>query len=99
VIKQKKKYEYTGNASCIEANYVPGAGSKSCSYGCLGYGSCVQVCEFDAIKVVDGIAIVDKEKCVACGKCVKICPKNLIELVPYTAQHLVRCSSKDKGKM
>ena len=26
------------------------------------------------------------------------CPKNLIELVPYEAMHLVQCNSRDKGK-
>jgi Fe-S-cluster-containing hydrogenase component 2 len=27
-------------------------------------------CPFDAIHIVDGIALVDKEVCKACGKCV-----------------------------
>ena len=44
------------------------------------------------------VAVVDKEKCVACGKCVASCPNHLIELVPYKAEHLVQCSSHDKGK-
>ena len=51
------------------AAVVPGAGDKACSYGCMGLGSCVKACQFDAIHIVDGIAVVDKEKCVACGKC------------------------------
>jgi heterodisulfide reductase subunit A-like polyferredoxin len=58
----------------------------------------VKVCDFDAIHVVNGIAVVDKEKCVACGKCVSMCPKGMIELVPYDAKHLVQCNSHDKGK-
>ena len=64
----------------------------------MGYGSCVRACAFDAIHVVDGVAVVDKEKCVACGKCTAVCPNHLIELVPYSAEHLVQCSSHDKGK-
>ena len=64
----------------------------------MGYGSCVRACAFDAIHVVDGVAVVDKEKCVACGKCVASCPNHLIGLVPYKAEHLVQCSSHDKGK-
>lgn len=64
----------------------------------MGYGSCVKACAFDAIHVVDGVAVVDKEKCVACGKCVSSCPNNLIELVPYKSEHLVQCSSHAKGK-
>ena len=96
--KAKQDYEYTGNEDCASMAFVPNGGPKSCNYGCLGYGSCVKACPFDAIHVVDGIAVVDKEACKACGKCVAACPKHLIELVPYDATHLVQCSSKDKGK-
>ena len=96
--KAANKYEYSGIEDCIEALSVPGGGPKACTYGCTGFGSCVKVCDFDAIHVVNGIAVVDKEKCVACGKCASTCPKGLIELVPYSAQHLVQCNSHDKGK-
>ena len=71
---------------------------KACNYGCCGFGTCVKACPFDAIHIVDGVAVVDQEACKACGKCIKACPKNLIELVPYEAKHLVRCSSREKGK-
>lgn len=91
------KYEYTGNISCREAVYVTGGGPKSCSYGCMGFGSCVEECQFDAIHVVNGIAVVDREKCVACGKCVAACPKNLIELIPYKSSYVIPCNSNDKG--
>lgn len=96
--KVKVQYEYTGIEDCAKASVVPGSGPKACTYGCLGFGSCVKACAFDAIHVVDGVAVVDKEKCVACGKCVAACPNHLIEIVPYKAQHLVRCSSHEKGK-
>ncbi|MDO5518991.1 MAG: RnfABCDGE type electron transport complex subunit B [bacterium] len=96
--KAKDKDVYYGIQDCNAAMSVPGTGSKSCSYGCLGYGSCVKACPFDAIHIVEGIAKVDKEKCVACGKCVVTCPKQLIELTAYDAEYLVRCKSEDKGK-
>ncbi len=96
--KAGRDYEYTGNEDCAAMAFVPNGGPKSCNYGCLGYGSCVKACPFDAIHIVDGIAQVDKEVCKACGKCVAACPKHLIELVPYDAKHIVQCSSKDKGK-
>ena len=96
--KAKVSYEYTGVEDCSAMAFVPGGGPKACNYGCLGYGSCVKACPFDAIHIVDGIAKVDPKACKACGKCVAACPKNLIELVPYDAPHLVNCSSKDKGK-
>ena len=60
--------------------------------------ACVQACPFDAIHVVDGVAVVDKDACKACGKCIAVCPRHLIELVPYEQKHLVQCSSRDKGK-
>ncbi len=96
--KTRVQYNYYGLDDCRKVSVVPGAGEKACVYGCMGYGSCVKACEFDAIHVVDGVALVDKEKCVACGKCVAACPNHLIELVPYDAKHLVQCSSHDKGK-
>lgn len=95
--KAKTDYEYFGVKDCSMVGFVPGGGPKSCNYGCLGYGNCVKACPFDAIHIVDGVAVVDKEACKACGKCVAACPKNLISLVPYDAKHIVACSSKDKG--
>ena len=85
--KAKSKYKYSGNEDCVSAMSVPGGGPKACSFGCTGFGSCVKVCDFDAIHVINGVAVVGKEKCVACGKCVATCPKSLIELVPYAAPH------------
>ena len=95
--KAKTDYEYFGVKDCSMVGFVPGGGPKSCNYGCLGYGNCVKASPFDAIHIVDGVAVVDKEACKACGKCVAACPKNLISLVPYDAKHIVACSSKDKG--
>ncbi len=69
----KADYAYTGLMDCTAMAYVPNGGPKSCNYGCLGYGSCVKACPFDAIHIVDGIAVVDKEACKACGKCVAAC--------------------------
>ncbi len=95
--KAKTDYAYTGVKDCKVMAFVPGGGPKSCNFGCTGFGNCVSACPFDAIHVVNGIAVVDKEKCKACGKCVAACPKNLIELVPYDAKIKVSCGSKDKG--
>lgn len=96
--KTEIKYNYYGIHDCRKLALIPGHGEKKCAYGCMGYGSCVSACNFDAIHIVNGVALVDKEKCVACGQCIKACPNHLIELVPYEAKHLVRCSSHDKGK-
>lgn len=95
--KAKDKYIYYGLKDCQEAMAVPGAGPKSCSFGCLGFGSCVKACNFNSMEIVNGIAKVNKDNCVACGACVTACPKGLIELVPQSQKVFVTCNSKDKG--
>lgn len=91
------KYEFQGRLDC-RSMYLLQGGNKTCEYGCLGGGSCQMVCDFGAIELVNGLAIIDKEKCTACGKCVGICPKGIIEMVPYKRESIVLCSSHDKGK-
>ena len=95
--KAGKDYEYNGVQDCRVMAFVPGGGPKSCNSGCMGYGSCVKECPFDAIHIIDGVAVVDRENCKACGKCVAACPKQLITLIPYSAKTEVACRSKDKG--
>lgn len=95
--KASTDYEYSGIKDCLVVKYVPGGGPKSCDYGCTGYGNCVKVCPFDAIHVINNVAVVDKNKCKACGKCIDACPKKLISLIPYDSQYVVGCSSMDKG--
>ena len=95
----KDQYIYSGVSSCKMAAMMQGGGPKACKYGCLGFGDCVAVCQFDAIRIGEGgIAVVDKDQCKACKKCVQACPRGIISLVDYAGEHLVRCSSKDKGK-
>ncbi len=95
--KTSVDYDYTGVEDCGMLSFVPNGGPKSCNQGCLGYGTCVKACPFDAIRIELGVAVVDKEKCKACGKCVAVCPKHLIELIPYDAKYAVACSNTEKG--
>jgi len=96
--KTNANYNYRDSEDCRIAYLAPGHGSKICAFGCCGFGSCAAVCPFDAIRIVDGLARVDKEKCRACGKCVAVCPNHLIEIISYDTKYIVRCSSHDKGK-
>jgi len=96
--KTSNNYEYNGIHDCGMMQYVPTGGPKSCRYGCTGYGNCVKVCPFEAISVINGVAVIDKEKCKACKKCIAACPKHLISLVPYDAVSRVACSTPEKGK-
>ena len=78
------------------------AGETNCSYGCFGFGDCVEACQFEAIKInpETGIPEVNEEKCTACGACVKACPKKVIELRnkgPKGRRVFVSCVNKDKG--
>ena len=93
----KQKFEYAGITTCQDAHLL-GGGPKLCSYGCLGYGSCVMQCQFGAMSMKDGIPVIDRKKCVACGACEKQCPRQLIHLVPVNSSYHVNCISKDKGK-
>lgn len=94
----KREYHYFGIEDCTMMKFMPNEGPKSCNYGCLGFGTCVKACPFDAIHIVEGVAVVDRKACKACGKCVAVCPRKLIELVPCEQKHLVQCNSKEKGK-
>ena len=93
----KKTFNYVGNFDCSFIKNSFG-GNKACSFACLGAGNCQAKCTNGAIKMVDGVAKVDKAECGSCGACVIACPKNLIELIPATAKVYVACSSKCKGK-
>lgn len=94
----KEKYEYDGIMDCRQAVIAPGGGPKACVDGCLGFSSCVRACEFNALHIIDGVAVVYKDNCVACEACVKVCPKDLIEMVPASQEVFIECNSKSKGK-
>lgn len=91
-----KKFNYDGAKDCLAAMKVSG-GPMSCSYACIGLGTCVKACPFDAIHIKNGTAVVDNDKCTACSKCVAACPKDIISLKPIDSKVKVTCSSNDKG--
>lgn len=95
--RAKNEFLYLGITRCdIATKFFNGY--KSCKYGCLGFGDCVEVCPFNAIYINQyGVAEVDVLKCTGCGLCVKSCPKNIIKLVPCNFQTHILCSSTDKG--
>ena len=74
-----KNFEYVGLHDCVAATKVAG-GPTACSFGCMGFGTCVAACQFDAIHInAQGVAEVDKEKCTNCGACARVCPMGAID--------------------
>ena len=73
-----KRYEYVGVKDCVSATKVAG-GPLECAFGCLGFGSCVNACQFGAMSIgPNGTAVVDPDKCTNCGACMSACPRKLI---------------------
>lgn len=92
----RRKYDYQGKKSCRTANMAY-SGDKVCTFACLGYGDCVEVCPQLAITVDNGVAKIDPRKCIGCGICVRTCPNGIIHLINDTSRVVVECSSHAKG--
>ena len=90
--------KYLGIPTCISASALPDV--QACKFGCLGFGDCVSACKFDALHVIDGLATVNYKNCTGCTACATACPRNLIEMVPFTHEKMltVACRSKENGK-
>jgi NADPH-dependent glutamate synthase beta subunit-like oxidoreductase len=82
------KFIYDGLTDCRAAALLNG-GMKVCTIGCLGLGTCAQVCPFNAIVMGEnGLPVVDPKKCTGCGTCERACPKHIITLSSVTRRIL-----------
>ncbi len=88
--------DYVGPQTCEACNHFFN-GRTSCSHACLGFGDCVRVCQYDALHIVDNVAVVDPGKCTGCTMCTAVCPNALLQIHPAKGKALVSCSSHDKG--
>jgi RnfABCDGE-type electron transport complex B subunit len=88
--------DYKGIQTCASAKNFFG-GNKACAHGCMGLADCVSVCAYDAIKICDGVAVVDREACVGCGMCEKACPNNVIMMGEKKKLVYVACNSTAPG--
>lgn len=95
--KTSKDCIYLGINDCQSASVVPGRGPSACTFSCMGFGTCVKACKFDAIHIVNGVAKVDRDKCMGCKACTQACPRGIITMVPKNKKVHVACSNPMPG--
>ena len=95
--KVAPRYHYDGVATCAAAAELDG-GNEACGYACLGFGDCVRVCQFNALRMLEGMPQVLKLNCTGCSTCVRVCPRSVLQLIPKGARVMVNCSTQDKLK-
>ncbi|MCX7661073.1 MAG: RnfABCDGE type electron transport complex subunit B, partial [Candidatus Omnitrophica bacterium] len=44
---------------------------EACSVGCIACRRCQKACNFEAIKIIDNLAVINYERCTLCGECIK----------------------------
>ncbi len=77
-------FDYRGVEDC-RAEALMYGGQKSCGLGCIGLGSCVKACGFDAIHLnEDHLPVVDMNACRSCGKCAEVCPTGAVRISGLT---------------
>ncbi len=92
------RFDYVGLEDC-KAVMMLSDGEKGCSYGCMGRGTCVRACPFDAITIgEDRLPQVNKYLCTSCGLCITSCPNDVLAFAKESEKIHVRCVSHDKGK-
>ncbi len=92
----KRSVVYKGDRTCAAADLT--GGEKDCAYSCLGYGDCVEACNFEAMAMNEnGLPVVFFDKCVGCGACARACPRDIIEMHTEDRRLFVYCRNRDKG--
>ncbi|MFB0561333.1 MAG: 4Fe-4S binding protein [Candidatus Lokiarchaeia archaeon] len=47
---------------------------------CIGCETCIERCQMDALRIMEGVSTVDLGRCIGCGNCVPTCPSEAIQL-------------------
>jgi NADH:ubiquinone oxidoreductase subunit E/ferredoxin len=100
-VRATDKYIYEGADDC-RAQMLLYGGNKDCPYSCLGLGTCVRACPFDALRMgPQGVPIVNPDKCRACGVCAEVCPRDAIFIISDSARapYLADISIEDEKKV
>jgi len=55
---------------------------------CIGCTHCMRVCPTEALRVLNGKAVLDPSKCIDCGECFRNCPVNAINIEQDDFNHI-----------
>ncbi len=92
------RFDYIGLEDC-KAVMMLSDGEKACSFGCMGRGTCVRACPFDALSIgEDRLPHVNKNLCTSCGLCISSCPNDVLAFAKESEKVHVRCMSHERGK-
>jgi len=75
-----KAAEY-GTSDNLESGFlkkIDGLEIKLDSSKCVGCGECVEICPFNARKIVEGKTTMKPQLCIGCGRCVSACPNGAL---------------------
>lgn len=71
----------TGRVIVSCSSHDSGRDTKAvCPVGCIACGLCQKTCRFNAIHVIDNLAVIDYAKCTSCAECVRVCPMKTIHI-------------------
>lgn len=48
---------------------------------CIACNKCVQTCPDEALKLVDGRVVINRDNCLVCGQCIQACPVEAISCI------------------
>jgi len=86
--ENRLRFQPALGGSCLERSLRHG-GERACAWACLGAGDCLAACAEQAMRLVDGLPVVDSARCTGCGDCLPACPRGVLGLQPAEARLVV----------
>ncbi|MFX1384713.1 MAG: ATP-binding protein [Promethearchaeota archaeon] len=77
-----KVVSFPNPARVLITNYYANVDSELCT----GCGTCVEICQMNAISIDDDISSIEPIRCIGCGNCVINCPSEAIKLIKREKQ-------------
>ena len=73
-------------AKAVQSNYFAEVDHEACD----GCETCLDRCQMEAIRIVDGKAVINLERCIGCGLCVTTCTTGALQLQKKAEDQLYR---------